>query len=89
MTGENAGQRCTSFLHRAIVISQFIFHRDLGTGGAFAHRFFSFQVNLMRAVHQTIEDRIGQRRIANVVVPVADGKLTRHDARPGPDPIVE
>ena len=26
MTGENAGQRCSSFLHRAVVISQFIFH---------------------------------------------------------------
>ena len=30
VTGENAGQRCTSFLHRAIVVSQFIFHRGLG-----------------------------------------------------------
>ena len=30
MSGENAGQRCSSFLHRAIVISQFIFHRGLG-----------------------------------------------------------
>jgi hypothetical protein len=33
-------------------------------------------MDLVGAVHQPIEDRIGQRRIADVLVPVLDWELT-------------
>ena len=57
-------------------------------GGALSHR-FAFEVDLVRAVHKSIQDGVGKRRIADVVVPVLDRKLTG-DQRPArADPVIE
>ena len=41
---------------------------------SFSHR-FSFQVELVRAVHESVEDGVGEGRIPDDVVPVLDGEL--------------
>jgi hypothetical protein len=52
--------------------------RRLGFGLRFgrrtlAHRFLGLEMDSMRAVNDAVEDRVGKRRIADVVVPVAHG----------------
>lgn len=38
-----------------------------------AHRFLGFEMDSVRAMNEAIKDRVRQRGIADVVVPVADG----------------
>ena len=64
------------------------FCRALAAGFALADR-FTLEMDLVGAVHEAIEDRVGERGIADVVVPVLDWKLTGHDGGSGPDPIIE
>ena len=42
-------------------------------GGPFAHRFFAFEVDLVGVMQEPVEDRVGERRIADVVVPQFEG----------------
>ena len=39
----------------------------------------AFEMDLVRAVHEAIEDGVGERRIADVVVPVIEVKLAGHE----------
>ena len=57
-------------------------------GGTFSHR-FSFEVDLVRAVHKSIHNGVGERRIADIVVPVLDGKLTGDQSRASPDTVIK
>ena len=41
-------------------------------GGALAHRLLAVQVDLVRAVDQAVHDRIRQRRVIQVLMPVLD-----------------
>jgi len=68
---------------------------DLGTaatvgagGGAFTHR-FSFEVELVGAVHEPVEDGVGEGRVAEVVVPMLDRKLAGDERRTSADAVVE
>ena len=56
---------------------------------ALSHRFSFLQVDLVRAVHEPVEDGVGQRRIADVVVPVLDGELAGDEGGAHADAIVE
>ena len=57
-------------------------------GGAFAHR-FSFEMELVGAVHEPVEDGVGEGRIAEVVVPMLNRKLAGDERGAGADTIVE
>ena len=57
-------------------------------GGTLSHR-FSFEVDLVRAVHQSIQNGVGERRVADIVVPVLDRKLTGDQRRARADPVIE
>lgn len=43
----------------------------------------------MRVMHEAIEDGIGKRGVADEVVPVLDGDLTRDERRASPAPIFD
>lgn len=43
----------------------------------------------MRAVHDTIENRVGQRRITQVLMPAITRELARDDRGPPAIPVVE
>lgn len=43
----------------------------------------------MGAVQEAIEDRIGERGVRDVLVPVLDGQLTGDDGGSGADAIIE
>ena len=43
----------------------------------------------MRAVHDTIENRVGQRRITQVLMPAITGELARDDRGPPAIAVVE
>jgi hypothetical protein len=43
----------------------------------------------MRAMHDAVENRVGERRIAEVLVPAVDRQLTRDDRRPVPVSVIE
>jgi|GEM_PF-2296257 len=47
---------------------------------SFSHR-FSFQVELVSAVHESVEDRIGQGRVADDGMPLFDRELAGDDGR--------
>ena len=53
-----------------------------------AHRFLRFQMDSMRAMSEAVEDGVGQRGIADVVMPLADGQLARDDASTIADSVV-
>jgi hypothetical protein len=49
-------------------------------GGSLAQR-FAFEFKAVRVVEQTIQQRVGDRRIINVFVPTTDGQLTGQKRR--------
>ena len=57
-------------------------------GGTLSHR-FSFEMDLVRAVHKTIQNGVGECRIPDIVVPVLDRKLTGDQRRASPDPVIQ
>src|SRR5579863_6336986 len=56
---------------------------------AFAQRFLGLQMDAVRAMHQAVQDRVGKRGIADVVMPVIDRELAGNDARTRADAIVD
>ena len=50
---------------------------------------FTFEVDLVRAVHQAIQNGIGERRVADIVVPVVDGKLTGDQRGASADTVIK
>ena len=57
-------------------------------GGALSHR-FAFKTELVRAVHKSIQNGVGKRRIADVVVPVIDRKLAGDQCGASADAVIE
>ena len=58
------------------------------SGGTLAHG-FAFKTELVRAVHQTVENSVSERRVADIVVPVIDGKLAGDQCRASADTVIE
>ena len=50
---------------------------------------FTFEVDLVRAVHQAIQNGVGERRVADIVVPVVDGKLTGDQRGASADTVIK
>ena len=57
-------------------------------GSTLSHR-FAFEMDLVRAVHKSIHNGVGERRIADIVVAVLDGKLTGDQSRASPDTVIK
>lgn len=58
-------------------------------GISIAQGFLGLQMDSVRAVDQAIQDRVRQRGIADIVVPVRHRQLARHDACPSADPVID
>ena len=63
--------------------------RRLGGAVAVAHRAGALELDLVAAVHDTVEDRIGQRGVAQVGVLGLDRQLAGDQGRARADAVVE
>ena len=61
----------------------------LSLGGGTLSHCFAFEVDLVRAVHQAIQNGVGECRVADIVVPVLDGKLTGDQRCASSDTVIE
>ena len=57
-------------------------------GGSFAHR-FSLEMDFVGVVQEPVEDRVGKRGIADVVVPEFERKLAGDESGASADAVVE
>ena len=57
-------------------------------GGTLSHR-FSFEVDLVRAMHKSVQNGVSERRVADIVVPVLDRKLASDQGCASPDTVIE
>jgi hypothetical protein len=61
----------------------------IGCAGAFTHRFLRFEMDFVGIVHEPVEDGVGERRIADVVVPEVERKLAGDERRAAADTVIE
>ena len=61
----------------------------IGCAGPFTHRFFRFEMDFVGIMHELVEDRVGERRITDVFVPVIGWKLAGDERGAPADTIVE
>ncbi len=60
----------------------------VGVGRPFAHR-LAFEMDLVCAVYKAVEDCVGERWVADVLMPMLEGQLAGDERRSGADAIVQ
>lgn len=69
--------------------------RDVSRGGLGSFGFAIFtqrlavKIKVMRLMYQAVKNRIGQRRVADGLMPMFDGQLAGDDGRPGAMSVIE
>ena len=92
MTGKNAGSALWVVFTRVGHVQSIFLGLEVGLlivcAGAFAHR-FSLEMDLVGVVQEPVEDRVGERGIADVVVPEFERELAGDESGATADAVVE